>query len=166
MGSTMKSTIFNERVAMALRNWHHGAKKHVKQQNRRSQTQTPLSGPTTPDHSVSQAHLLRRWHSETDTYPTNSEAQHPYEIDLGPSSKVHHQEMEMDQLDHGPPENVNDRSQHEINIEHSKEFSFDNKWLKFYIALRFYGAWVLNSCIKCEKTQNNTREVVIMIFYV
>jgi len=127
MGSTMKSTIFNERVAMALRNWHHGAKKHVKQQNRRSQTQTPLSGPTTPDHSVSQAHLLRRWHSETDTYPTNSEAQHPYEIDLGPSSKVHHQEMEMDQLDHGPPENVNDRSQHEINIEHSKEFSFDNK---------------------------------------
>ncbi|KAG2371389.1 MLO-like protein [Vigna angularis] len=124
MGSTMKPTIFNERVAMALRNWHHAAKKHVKQQNRRSQSQTPLSGPTTPDHSVSQAHLLRRWHSEMDTYPTDFEAHRPCEIDLGPSTKVHHQEMEMD---HGPPQNVNDQTQHEINIEHGKEFSFDNR---------------------------------------
>ena len=30
MGSTMKPTIFNERVAMALRNWHHTAKKNIK----------------------------------------------------------------------------------------------------------------------------------------
>ncbi|CAJ1955998.1 unnamed protein product [Sphenostylis stenocarpa] len=150
MGSTMKPTILNERVAMALRNWHHAAKKHVKQQNSRlqSQTQTPLSRPTTPKHATSQAHLLHRWHSEIDTNSTVSEAHHPYEIDLSPSpnshhhksianaSSIDHQEMEMGQLDHGPQENVNELNsahassgltQHEINIEHGKEFSFDNK---------------------------------------
>lgn len=108
---------------------------------------------------MSQAHLLRRWHSEMDTYPTDSEAHRPCEIDLGPSSKVHHQEMEMDQLDHGPPQNVNDQTQHEINIEHGKEFSFDNRWLRFYIALRFY----IKSLYKTWKTQkNNTTEVLII----
>ncbi|ESW22213.1 hypothetical protein PHAVU_005G136700 [Phaseolus vulgaris] len=133
MGSTMKPTIFNERVAMALRNWHHAAKKHVKQQNRRLQ-----SRPTTPNHSTSQAHLLRRCHSEIDIYPTDSEAHHPYEMDLSPSSKVHDHEveMEMGHLDHGPLEDVNELNsalagsgvtQHEINIEHGKEFSFDNR---------------------------------------
>ncbi|KAK9168901.1 hypothetical protein Syun_001041 [Stephania yunnanensis] len=62
MGSTMKPTIFNDRVATALRHWHHTARKHVKQ-NQRSATVTPMSSrPTTPLHGTSPIHLLRGIH--------------------------------------------------------------------------------------------------------
>lgn len=69
MGSTMKPTIFNERVAMALRNWHQTAKKHIKQ-NKGSTT--PMSSrPTTPSHHMSPVHLLRNYRSEIDSYHTS-----------------------------------------------------------------------------------------------
>ncbi|RVW39808.1 MLO-like protein 6 [Vitis vinifera] len=42
MGSTMKPTIFNDRVAKALRNWHHAARKHIKQ-SKQSSAVTPVS---------------------------------------------------------------------------------------------------------------------------
>ncbi|KHN25048.1 MLO-like protein 6 [Glycine soja] len=155
MGSTMKPTIFNERVARALRNWHHTAKKHVKQ-NRGLQLQTPSSAPSTPNQPKSQANLLRQCHSEMYTYPTSpirfdSEAHHPYEIDSPPSSishhhkskvnassssSIHHHEIEMGHLDHDPPQNINEpnstlvssgSNQHEIDIEHKKEFSFEKR---------------------------------------
>ncbi|KAJ6750118.1 hypothetical protein OIU85_000723 [Salix viminalis] len=59
MGTTMRPTIFNERFAKALRNWHHTAKQHIKQ-NRRSGTVTPAtSAPGTPSHTISPVHLLR-----------------------------------------------------------------------------------------------------------
>uniref|UniRef100_A0A6N2N7Y1 MLO-like protein n=1 Tax=Salix viminalis TaxID=40686 RepID=A0A6N2N7Y1_SALVM len=55
MGTTMRPTIFNERFAKALRNWHHTAKQHIKQ-NRRSGTVTPAtSAPGTPSHTISPA---------------------------------------------------------------------------------------------------------------
>ncbi|XP_059646897.1 MLO-like protein 6 [Cornus florida] len=67
MGSTMKPTIFNERVAKALHNWHQTAKKHLKQ-NRQSGAVTPLpSRPTTPLHGFSPVHLLRHYRSELDS---------------------------------------------------------------------------------------------------
>ncbi|XP_030526607.1 MLO-like protein 6 [Rhodamnia argentea] len=65
MGSTMKPTIFNERVATALRNWHHTARKHIKQ-NKGSMTPMP-SRPTTPSHHMSPVHLLRHYRSEIDS---------------------------------------------------------------------------------------------------
>ncbi|XWS55797.1 hypothetical protein CRYUN_Cryun09bG0031600 [Craigia yunnanensis] len=66
MGSTMKPTIFNERVANALRNWQQKAKKHIKH-NRHSGNTTPLSSkPDTPSHGVSPLHLLHSHRGELD----------------------------------------------------------------------------------------------------
>ncbi|KAL1558569.1 MLO-like protein 6 [Salvia divinorum] len=67
MGTSMKPTIFNDRVATALRNWHHTAKKHVKQ-SKHSRAGTPTSSqPVTPSHGLSPVHLLRYHPSETDS---------------------------------------------------------------------------------------------------
>ncbi|RDX62926.1 MLO-like protein 6, partial [Mucuna pruriens] len=155
MGSTMKPTIFNKRVARALKNWHQTAKRHIKQ-NRVLQLQTSLSSmPTTPNHPMSPAYVLRRYHSEMDTYPSSPirsdfEAHHLYEINSPPSSNsrhhkskvnaysssIRHHEMEMGHFTHDPPQEINEPSssvmrlaltQHEIDIESSKDFSFDKK---------------------------------------
>ncbi|KAL6575835.1 MLO-like protein 12 [Orobanche hederae] len=75
MGSTMKPTIFNERVAAALRNWHHTAKKQVKQTNKHSAPGTPMSSrPATPgSHGMSPVHLLRgHYRSELMEIPRKS----------------------------------------------------------------------------------------------
>ncbi|AAD25552.1 Highly Simlilar to Mlo proteins [Arabidopsis thaliana] len=59
MGSKMKPTVFNERVATALKSWHHTAKKNIKH-GRTSESTTPFSSrPTTPTHGSSPIHLLR-----------------------------------------------------------------------------------------------------------
>ncbi|KAF9675224.1 hypothetical protein SADUNF_Sadunf09G0009900 [Salix dunnii] len=71
MGSSMKPTIFNERVATALRNWHHTAKKNIKQNNG-SVSVTPMSSrPTTPSHHASPVHLLRHYRGEMDSLHTS-----------------------------------------------------------------------------------------------
>ncbi|KAK6942833.1 Mlo-related protein [Dillenia turbinata] len=68
MGSTMKPTIFNERVAKALRNWHQSAKKHIKQ-SKHSGVATPSSShPSTPLHGMSPIHLLRHYKDEVDSF--------------------------------------------------------------------------------------------------
>jgi len=57
-------------------------------------------------------------------------------MDVQEESEHHEMEMEMGHLDYGPPQDVNEfnsalagsgLTQHEINIEHSKEFSFDKR---------------------------------------
>ncbi|KAK4836668.1 hypothetical protein QYF36_025977 [Acer negundo] len=60
MGTTMKPTIFNDRVAAALKNWHHSAKKNTKHlHGRHSESNTPFSSrPQTPTRGVSPVHLL------------------------------------------------------------------------------------------------------------
>lgn len=59
MGSNMKPTVFNEKVATALKSWHHTAKKQIKH-GRNSESTTPFSSrPTTPMHGSSPIHLLR-----------------------------------------------------------------------------------------------------------
>ncbi|KAK4835480.1 hypothetical protein QYF36_010329 [Acer negundo] len=60
MGTTMKPTIFNDRVAAALKNWHHKAKKNTKHlHGRHSESNTPYSSrPQTPTHAMSPVHLL------------------------------------------------------------------------------------------------------------
>ncbi|OMO97982.1 Mlo-related protein [Corchorus capsularis] len=71
MGSNMKPTIFNEKVATALKNWHHTAKKHVKQ-SKGSVSVTPFSSrPATPSHQASPVHLLRNYRSEMDSLHTS-----------------------------------------------------------------------------------------------
>ncbi|KAL9422125.1 hypothetical protein AB3S75_034398 [Citrus x aurantiifolia] len=77
MGSTMKPTIFNDRVAAALKNWHHIAKKHTKQ-GRLSGSNTPMSSrPQTPTHGMSPVHLLHNYPNHSgDGYHSNFEHEH------------------------------------------------------------------------------------------
>jgi len=61
MGTTMKPTVFNERVATALKKWHHTAKKETKHKTK-SDSNTPYSSrPTTPTHGSSPIHLLHNF---------------------------------------------------------------------------------------------------------
>jgi mlo protein len=62
MGSTMKPTIFNERVVNAIRKWHQTAKKHIKQSRQSA---------STPSHSASPVHLLRPYKGDVDIFPTS-----------------------------------------------------------------------------------------------
>ncbi|KAG8501930.1 hypothetical protein CXB51_004689 [Gossypium anomalum] len=73
MGSNMRPTIFNERVATALRNWHQKARKHTKQNKQsHSQNTTPLSSrPATPTHGMSPVHLLHNYPRSVESYPTS-----------------------------------------------------------------------------------------------
>ncbi|OIV99339.1 hypothetical protein TanjilG_17149 [Lupinus angustifolius] len=150
MGSSMKASIFNERIAMALRNWHHRAKKHKKQNRNGSLSMTPISSrATTPTHSMSPTHLLSHYRSQIDSsyyasprrsieiedspstsysyHHKNKKAKVDYFFDPTPSTttttSTNHHEIEMDQ-------HINEvnptTTQHEIVIaHHSKEFSFD-----------------------------------------
>ncbi|XP_010509062.1 PREDICTED: MLO-like protein 12 [Camelina sativa] len=60
MGTTMRPTIFNDRVANALKKWHHTAKKQTKHGH--SGSNTPQSSrPTTPTHGMSPVHLLHNY---------------------------------------------------------------------------------------------------------
>lgn len=71
MGSTMKPTIFNDRVAAALKNWHQKAKEHTKHQHgKHSEATTPVSSrPQTPSHGMSPVHLLHNYpNSSTDSH--------------------------------------------------------------------------------------------------
>ncbi|XP_039686105.1 MLO-like protein 6 isoform X2 [Medicago truncatula] len=149
MGSTMKPTIFNERVATALRNWHHTARKNIKH-NRGSGSQTPFSSRSiTPARSMSPAQILRHYRNQMDT-PTrlNFETSHHYEsyspspsnshhhkveINVASSSSTHLHEMEMGHLAHVEQQEVikpnsisvgSGRPQFEIDIQQSDELSF------------------------------------------
>ncbi|KAH7663061.1 mlo protein [Dioscorea alata] len=92
MGSNMKPAIFNEKIADALRKWHHTAKKRLKE-SRKSGSNTPLSTsrPATPVHGFSPVHLLRYYRSELDsaqTSPTkryNADDEH-FDLDSSPST--------------------------------------------------------------------------------
>uniref|UniRef100_A0A1J3G427 MLO-like protein n=1 Tax=Noccaea caerulescens TaxID=107243 RepID=A0A1J3G427_NOCCA len=65
MGSKMKPTVFNDKVATALKSWHHTAKKQIKH-GRNSESTTPFSSrPTTPTHGSSPIHLLRNVHKRS-----------------------------------------------------------------------------------------------------
>lgn len=146
MGSTMKPTIFNERVATALRSWHHTAKKHVKQS--RTGSVTPLSSrPATPSHHTSPVHLLRNYRSEMDSlqnsprrsildaerWDTDSPSpSHPQQHIPGDGSSSHHHHIEMgqtdqhDRLSDGPglAQPPTDSQQHQISVSR-RDFSFE-----------------------------------------
>ncbi|KAM5559845.1 MLO-like protein 6 [Rosa sericea] len=137
MGSTMKPTIFNDRVANAIRKWHHAAKKHVKQ----SKHSVPTSAPGTPLHGMSPVHLLRHYQSEQDVESMHTLPRMSYFESEGPNeSPSRHdnddvpwsnQGQEEEISAHYQPNSVNNplpghgnRIQHEIQI-HTRDFSFE-----------------------------------------
>ena len=66
MGSHMKSTIFEERIASGLRRWHRKAKKNRKRRNLVSGFSSrggTRSVETTPSHGSSPVHLMRRYNN-------------------------------------------------------------------------------------------------------
>ena len=87
MGSNMRPTIFNDRVATALKNWHHSAKKNMKQHRNPDSTSPFSSRPATPTHGMSPIHLLHK-HQHGSTSPRLSDAEPDRWEELPPSS--HH----------------------------------------------------------------------------
>lgn len=147
MGSTMKPTIFNDRVAAALKNWHHTAKKHTKH-GKHSEATTPFaSRPQTPTHGMSPVHLLHNYPNRSaDSYhpspprPSNfdnerwdPESLHSHSPNHYEINESHHHgdssasEQEMVAVPEPssmqlPPGPGPVRTQHEINMR--SEFSF------------------------------------------
>ncbi|KAK4252976.1 hypothetical protein QN277_010820 [Acacia crassicarpa] len=122
MGSSMKATIFNERVATALKKWHHTAKKNVKE-SKHSASVTPFSSrPATPTHAMSPVHLLhnhpfRSTESALEEASPSSYHDHDHwDLEASPSPSHHHHPSASDDA---PP-------QHDITIALS-DFSFDKK---------------------------------------
>lgn len=119
MGSTMKPTIFNERVAAALKNWHHTAKKHIKESKHSIMASPMSSRPATPYHGMSPVHLLRNYRSEVDSYqnspnrtnwenddgstsPTKFHNHHHYQgFSESSSSHNHHHQQQQHQIELG-----------------------------------------------------------------
>ncbi|KAH6765569.1 Seven transmembrane MLO family protein [Perilla frutescens var. hirtella] len=148
MGSSMKPTIFNDRVAAALRNWHHTAKKHIKQ-SRHSTSATPMSSrPATPSHHTSPIHLLRHYRPEMDSvhtsprrsnydadnWETDSPSPSRFHGGGGGDASSHH--IELSHVDrevahrHEPSSSQVaplPHEQHEISIGGPKDFSFDKR---------------------------------------
>ncbi|XP_024982402.1 MLO-like protein 6 [Cynara cardunculus var. scolymus] len=153
MGSTMKPTIFNERVATALKTWHRTAKKQIKR-NKKSGQVTPMSSrPGTPSYGMSPVHLLRNYQNDIDSLQTSPRRSNfdtdNWDTDGSPSPSYHrrgdtetstsHHQIQLGSMDHrneipepNPlqvaivPETV-DNQQHEVTIAFPKEFSFDKR---------------------------------------
>ncbi|KAM7531751.1 hypothetical protein LguiB_035161 [Lonicera macranthoides] len=131
MGSNMKPTIFNDKVAKALSDWHNTARKNVKQ-NRISGSATPLpSAPSTPGHGASPVHLLHYYQNEVDSFPTTPGVLDFHNIPLeeeGLTENKHDlaeqgtQTRELGSRGSAPQAPA---FQHEIQIQ-TAEFSFNN----------------------------------------
>ncbi|KAH8501705.1 hypothetical protein H0E87_016476 [Populus deltoides] len=146
MGSSMRPTVFNDRVAAALKTWHHTAKKQSKH-GKNYESHTPMSSrPQTPSHGMSPVHLMRNHRSSTapnsfpnsprlsnhdnnDQWDTEANSVHDYEL----NESVHHGSPDVrDQVSHIqdpnsiqlPPGPGSIRTQHEINIGSARDFTF------------------------------------------
>ncbi|KAJ9558966.1 hypothetical protein OSB04_013580 [Centaurea solstitialis] len=157
MGSTMKPTIFNERVATALKSWHLTAKKQIKRNKKSGQVTPASSRPGTPSHGMSPIHLLRNYQNDIDSLQTSprmsnfdtdnwdtdgspSPSYHP-RGDKEASTSHHHRielgSMSMDHRNEIPEPNrlqlavvsepIENQQQHEVKIGVPKEFSFDKR---------------------------------------
>ncbi|RRT39503.1 hypothetical protein B296_00059086, partial [Ensete ventricosum] len=74
MGSNMKPTIFNERVATALRKWHQTARKNLRENRKSGKSFSSTSRPTTATSRSSPAYLLPHLPSDLSTqqeYPNS-----------------------------------------------------------------------------------------------
>ncbi|KAJ6428987.1 hypothetical protein OIU84_020597 [Salix udensis] len=148
MGSSMRPTVFNDRVAAALKTWHHAAKKQSKH-GKNSESHTPMSSRAqTPSYGMSPVHLLQNHRSSTapDSFPNSprfsnhdnidqweAEANSAHDYELNES--VHHGSLDVRdrvtqnqdpnsiQLPRGPG---SVRTQHEINLGSARDFTFRN----------------------------------------
>lgn len=139
MGSSMRPTIFNERVAAAVKNWHNNARNHVKNNiNRDSNSNTPFSSmPETPTQGMSPIHLLHNHHScHSDSpfasprpRPSTYENQHSdiVEGSFDSSSNHHQHTLQMQLFQPRATELPTSKVlQHEFRSVSFSEFSFRN----------------------------------------
>ncbi|KAI7733086.1 hypothetical protein M8C21_033491 [Ambrosia artemisiifolia] len=155
MGSNMKPTVFNERVATAIRSWHKTAKKQIKT-NQKSGQVTPMSSrPGTPTHGMSPVHLLRNYRNDNDSLQTSPRMSNfdtdNWDTDGSPSPSYHqrrdtelvtsHHLIEHESIN--PNDEINDpgssqtvvdqvpeadvKQQLEVTVHVPKEFSFDKR---------------------------------------
>lgn len=123
----MKPTIFNERVAKALRAWHHTARKQIKK-NHLSVSGTPTSSrPSTPPRILSPSPLLQYYKPEFNSVnvsrtTTNGKTEEDEE-DLSLSYQVgSNAEIEEEM---GTYEHPNSPPYHFANKEKAVDFSFE-----------------------------------------
>lgn len=135
MGSSMKSTIFDDKVATALKGWHKKAKKQTKQ-SKHSESTTPLtSRPGTPTGSQSPMHLLHNFR-QIESYPNTPNRNHADDhnewnvAEDSHNTRLEEHRIELPsyessamQLPLGPAP-VRTGQQHEINMGES-DFSFE-----------------------------------------
>ncbi|GLJ51589.1 hypothetical protein SUGI_1096400 [Cryptomeria japonica] len=114
LGTNMKTTIFDERIATALKKWHQREKKNIRQKRHDDLS----SGQTTPYEGSSPIHLLRKYLSSGDLESAQNLGQVEYDIEEDAPSPSHH--------------NANENSNEEIEEEKQDvqtlgfEFSFDH----------------------------------------
>ncbi|KAL6498262.1 MLO-like protein 12 [Orobanche gracilis] len=135
MGTSMRPTIFHDNVATALKKWHHTARKHVRHNNKDSNT--PFSSrPATPTHGMSPVHLLHKHthHNSDSPIPSprassNCENEQWYNQGSPSSPRGHEMTLQMQVLessaaaaDQFPPEA---EIQHEITATNLPKFSFE-----------------------------------------
>ncbi|XWS56455.1 hypothetical protein CRYUN_Cryun09bG0086800 [Craigia yunnanensis] len=148
MGTNMRLTIFNDRVAAALKNWHHTAKKQIKH-GRHSENTTPFSSrPATPTHGMSPVHLMHNYPQRSvesyHTYPRHSNFENDQWVPDSFHSPRHHEindplhgrsQLEMREVDRTVQESSSSqmplapqtiRTQHQIDISPS-DFTFLKK---------------------------------------
>lgn len=130
----MKPTIFKDKVAKALKNWHHTARKHVRH-NKGSNANTPFSSrPGTPTHGMSPVHQLHKHpggHSDSPLVSprAGSYDNDQWDVEGSTSPRNHargHEEMQVmePRATELPPAGLHPiRTQHEISVNLS-EFSF------------------------------------------
>ncbi|KAI6676477.1 hypothetical protein NL676_037273 [Syzygium grande] len=136
MGSTMKPTIFHNRVATALKNWHHSARNHVKHSQHSNNTPTPFASmPATPEHGSSPIYLLHNYQQRSlnnpHGSPRKSDAENEEWAVIGLRSPQNQEVDDVPRSRHldsiGQEESTQQpnstRNQHEIDITPS-DFSF------------------------------------------
>nr|KYP44704.1 MLO-like protein 12 [Cajanus cajan] len=133
MGSTLKPTIFNERVAAALKKWHHAAKNHVKDSKHCEANSTTAfcSRSSTPTFGMSPVHLLNRHLAGKSDSPQTSPRTSNYEneqfdFENEPSTSTHSGTEETPMQVFGPPSTTElpISTKLEVHVS-SSDFSFE-----------------------------------------
>uniref|UniRef100_A0A0R0KTC4 MLO-like protein n=1 Tax=Glycine max TaxID=3847 RepID=A0A0R0KTC4_SOYBN len=135
MASTMKPTIFNDRVAAALKKWHHTSKKHVKhRKHSEGNNATPFSSrSSTPTFGMSPIHLLHRHLAGRSESAQTSPRISNYENEQcdvdGEASTSYHPGTDDTQMQVLGPHSTTElriSTKHDINFS-SSEFSFEKR---------------------------------------